>query len=152
MSNKLTELESKVPRLEKFCFCFEVHLGVKIGTLFLVGLWVVYFLISIFGGGGLIGWLWGLIFTSANIVSFLCVLYGIRNHKQIFLKPALILSVIDVFLGTIEAIVNFFMLRWLSAVWVLAIAILTCYYTIALKNVHDDIGAGPETVGEPTTV
>ena len=152
MFNKLTELESKVPRLEKFCFCFEVHPGVKIGTLFLILLWVIYFLISIFEGGGILA-LWGLIFTTANIVSFLAVLYGIRNHKQMFLKPALIICVIDVVLGIIEAIVNFFLLRWLSAVWVLAIAALTCYYAIALKNVHDDIGSGPETgAGEPTTV
>ena len=36
----------KIPRLEKFCFCMDVHTGVKYFSLGLCILWVIYALAS----------------------------------------------------------------------------------------------------------
>ena len=38
-----------IPRLEKFCFCMDVHTGVKSSSIGLIILWICYALGAIFG-------------------------------------------------------------------------------------------------------
>ena len=96
----------KPPRLEKFCFMFDLYLSVKYTSFILIALWIIYAIgvIVDFGGGNLI---WGLIWTLANIVSFLGVIYGMQKTMKTFLLPAVILVPISVVIGVINGIINF---------------------------------------------
>ena len=45
----------KIPRLEKFCFCMDVHTGVKSFSLGLIILWVIYAIGALFGSNSTVG-------------------------------------------------------------------------------------------------
>ena len=96
----------KPPRLEKFCFMFDLYLSVKYTSFILIALWIIYAIgvIVDFGGGNLI---WGLIWTLANIVSFLGVIYGMQKTMKTLLLPAVILVPIFVIIGVVNGIINF---------------------------------------------
>jgi len=74
-----------------------------------------------------------------------------QKSTKIFLLPALIISVFDVVVGIINGIINFFILNWFGAIWILALAALTAYYAIGLKNVYDDMSGAAPAAGEPST-
>merc|ERR1712226_939928 len=118
----------------------------------LVLLWVIYFVLAVFEGGGVLVWLWGLIIASANIIAFLAVLYGMRNKKEIYLLPALFICIIDIIIGLIEGVINFISLSWLNAFWILGIVVVTSYFAIALSNVYDDIENSKIEISEDVQV
>ena len=45
----------KIPRLEKFCFCMDVHTGVKSFSLCLIILWVLYAIGAFIGTNSSVG-------------------------------------------------------------------------------------------------
>ena len=96
----------KPPRLEKFCFMFDLYLNVKYTPFILIVLWIIHTIgvIVDFGGSNLI---WALIWSLANIVSFLGVIYGMQKTMKTFLLPAVILVPISVFIAIIGGIINF---------------------------------------------
>ena len=97
----------KPPRLEKFCFMFDLYLSVKYTSYILILIWVVYAISVIlsFGGGG--NMIWGIIWTLINIGGFLGVVYGMNKNNRTFLVPALVLCVLAVVIGVINGIINF---------------------------------------------
>merc|ERR1711971_377195 len=87
-------------------------------------------------------WVWAIIWSLANIVVYAAVIFGMMKTKKIFLLPALFVSVFD-------AILNFILLSWFAAIWLIGIAALTAYCAIGLKNVYDDMSDAPPA--EPAT-
>ena len=85
----------KPPRLEKFCFMFDLYLSVKYTSYLLIILWAIYAIgvIVDIGGGNMI---WGIIWTLINIGGFLGVVYGMNKNNRTYLVPALILCVLAV--------------------------------------------------------
>lgn len=96
----------KPPRLEKFCFMFDLYLSVKYTSFLLIILWAVYAIGTIIdiGGGNMI---WGIIWTLVNVGGFIGVVYGMNKNNKTFLIPALILCILAVVIGVINGIVNF---------------------------------------------
>ena len=45
----------KIPRLEKFCFCMDVHTGVLAFSIGLIVLWILYALGALFGANSTTG-------------------------------------------------------------------------------------------------
>ena len=50
----------KIPRLEKFCFCMDVHTGVKSFSIGLIILWILYALGALFGTNSSTGNIFGM--------------------------------------------------------------------------------------------
>ena len=96
----------KPPRLEKFCFMFDLYLSVKYTSFLMVLLWAIYALSSIISAvtGNSI---WAMIWSLANIVAFLGVVFGMSKNVKMYLMPAIILCPIAVVIGCINVIVNF---------------------------------------------
>ena len=94
------------PRLEKFCFMFDLYLSVKYTSFLMVILWAIYALSSIISAvtGNSI---WAMIWSVANIVAFLGVVFGLSKNVKMYLMPALVLCPIAVIIGCINVIVNF---------------------------------------------
>ena len=101
-----TDKIPKPPRLEKFCFMFDLYLSVKYTSFLMVILWAIYALSSIISAvtGNSI---WAMIWSVANIVAFLGVVFGLRKNVKMYLMPALVLCPIAVVIGCINVIVNF---------------------------------------------
>merc|ERR1712080_592627 len=111
-------------RLEKFCFCLDVPTGVRYTGMAFVGIWIIYFLGALLGGGSVGNWVWGLILSIGNIVCFLAVVYGMRKNVKMYLLPALFLCLFDIVVAIINGIINFIILNWFSAIWILFIGAL----------------------------
>ena len=58
--------------------------------------------------------IWGVIWCVANIAVYALVLVGMKQGKKIFLLPALIVSIFDVIVGLLQAIIAFFSL-WIPS-------------------------------------
>ena len=96
----------KPPRLEKFCFMFDLYLSVKYTSFLMVLLWAIYALgsiISVVSGNSI----WAMIWSVANIVAFIGVVFGMNKNVKMYLVPAIILCPIAVVIGCINIIVNF---------------------------------------------
>ena len=96
----------KPPRLEKFCFMFDLYLSVKYTSFLMVLLWAIYALSSIISAvtGNSI---WAMIWSAANIVAFFGVVWGLQKNTKMFLMPALVLCPIAVVIGCFNVIANF---------------------------------------------
>ena len=149
----------KIPRLEKFCFCMDVHTGVLAFSIGLIVLWILYALGALFGANSTTGnGVWAVIWCAINVVVYGFVIVGMKQAKRIFLIPALIVSVFDFFVGLIQTIIAFISLWILSAIIILIIAGVTAYYALGLKTVYDDFlepgstASGNDTVSKPSIV
>ena len=84
-----------------------------------------------------------------------------------FIIPALVISVFDVIVGTIQAVIAFiklWILLWVTqkiysskfeiwifrAIFILIIAGITAYYALGLKTVYDDISSASPAAEEPS--
>ena len=136
----------KPPRLEKFCFMFDLYLSVKYTSFLMVLLWAIYALSSIISAvtGNSI---WAMIWSVANIVTFLGVVFGLNKNDKMYLVPALFLCPIAVIIGCINVIVNFVTLSIFGAIWLAITTAITAYYWLALFSVYNDM-SGPETSTE----
>ena len=129
----------QIPRLEKFCFCLEVHSGVFYFSVGLMLLWILYAIGAIVQSvTGFIAW--SILWCAVSIACYGCAIYGIRKKNKNFLLPALFMSMVNVVLGIIDAVVALVYMWILSAVVVLVIAAISAYYFVGLKNVYDDFG------------
>jgi len=132
----------QVPKMEKFCCCLDLVTGVTYFSFGLIVIWIIYFIQSaIFGGVG--GIIWAAMWSGANVLCYLAVVYGIKKSMKFFLLPALCINVFNVVVGVINAIINFVFLNLFGAIWLLAIAALTVYYVVALKNIWDQMASPP---------
>lgn len=140
----------KIPRLEKFCFCMDVHTGVRSFSLGLIILWILYALGALFGSNSTAGnGIWAVIWCICNVVAYVLVILAMKKSNKMFIIPALIISIFDVIVGVIQAVIAFASLWIISAIIILLIAGITAYYALGLKTVYDDIsGASP---AEPST-
>jgi len=140
----------KIPRLEKFCFCMDVHGGVRAVSIGLMVLWVLRTLVAIFGSNSG-NYIWTIILSLINVAAFFLVLYGMRKPDNRFLIPAMVICIFDVVEEIIAAIVYFAKLWWGSAIVCLIIVAIVIYYLLGLKTVYDDISsAGPPAAAAPT--
>jgi hypothetical protein len=149
MAIKLPE----VPRLKKFCFCMDVPTGVKASSFVFIVLWSIYIpAILLVGGGGFFNKFLSCLWAVLHILAYAYAIYGQMKSKAGFLKWALINLVLFVFLDIIQGIVEFILLDWFAGAWCLALAALSIYYIIGLKNVYDDMVASglPSTGGLPS--
>jgi len=128
-------------RLEKFCFMFDLYLSVKYTSVFLIVLWIIYAIGVLASHGNVGSIIWGLIWTLANIVSFLGVIYGMQKTMKTFLLPAVILVPISVVIGVINGIINFITLSIFGGIWVFLNTGVMAYYWVALFSVYNDMGA-----------
>eukprot|EP00092_Neocalanus_flemingeri_P002860 GFUD01003058.1.p1 GENE.GFUD01003058.1~~GFUD01003058.1.p1 ORF type:complete len:168 (-),score=23.83 GFUD01003058.1:47-550(-) len=141
----------KIPRLEKFCFCMDVHTGVKSCTLSLIILWIIYALGALFGNNASTGnSIWAVIWCVANVAAYVLVILAMRKSNKMFIIPAVIISVFNVIVGIIQAIIAFASLWIISAIIILIIVGITAYYTLGLKTVYDDISSATAAAAEPT--
>merc|ERR1712080_690089 len=120
-------------------------MGVRNVSIVLVVLWILYFIGAITGN-----WIWAIIWCIASILVYAAVIFGMMKTRKIFLLPPLCVSVFNVLVGIINGIINFIILNWIGAIVLLAIAGLTAYYAIGLKNVYDDMSDAP-AAAEPST-
>lgn len=135
-----------IPMLEKFLVCLEVPRGVMYTSGVLAVLWIVNVLQAILtlGSGQLI---WNVIWGVANIVVYGLVVYTIWKDKgKMLLLPAIFVSLFDIVVCIINAILLFISLFWFSAIWVLIIAAITIYYFLGLYTVYRQ---GIPSGGEP---
>eukprot|EP00092_Neocalanus_flemingeri_P004059 GFUD01004369.1.p1 GENE.GFUD01004369.1~~GFUD01004369.1.p1 ORF type:complete len:158 (-),score=26.93 GFUD01004369.1:49-522(-) len=139
----------KIPRLEKFCFCMDVHTGVKSCTLSLIILWIIYALGALFGKSSTGNSIWAVIWCVANVAAYVLVILAMRKSNKMFIIPALIISVFNVIVGIIQAIIAFASLWIISAIIILIIVGITAYYTLGLKTVYDDISSAGPAAAEP---
>merc|ERR1711890_177064 len=110
-------------------FCMDVTTGVRNVSIVLVVLWILYFIGAI-TGNSTGNWIWAIIWCIASILFYAAVIFGMMKTRKIFLLPALCVSVFNVLVGILNGI---------GAIVLLAIAGLTAYYAIGLKNVYDDM-------------
>ena len=114
----------------------DVPTGVRNCSIGLMVLWIIYFLGAFFGTqtGSSAGskfslnlfqspsvknlfsgnWVWAIIWSIANILVYGAVIFGMMKTRKIFLLPALIMSVFDVLVGILNAIINFILLSWFA--------------------------------------
>ena len=71
-----------------------------------------------------------------------------QKNNRLYLLPALYMTLINMVLGIISAIINFASVDIFGALWILAMQAVAAYYYCALKSVHDDMGSAGET--DPT--
>ena len=96
----------KPPRLEKFCFMFDLCLSVKYTSFLMVLLWAIYALtsiISVITGNSI----WAMIWSAANHFAFIGVFFGLNKNDKMYLVPALVLCPTAVIIAFINVIVNF---------------------------------------------
>jgi len=136
----------KPPRLEKFCFMFDLYLSVKYTSFLMVLLWAIYgigSLISAVTGNSI----WALIWSAANIIAFFGVVYGMSKNVKMYLMPALFLCPIAVIIGCINIIINFATFSIFSGIWLLITTGITAYYWLALFSVHNDMSGSVTSPG-----
>jgi len=137
------QLEERIPKLEKFCFCMDTKAGVKVGAIVLVIWYVLILLGALTGGSGTGNSVISVILCLINLAAFALVLYGQHKGESKFLIPAIYLCLADVVIGIIWGIVLFIFLAWFAAIFCAASAFLTGYYFVALKNEFDSMGGEP---------
>ena len=101
--------------MEKFCCCLDLVTGVTYFSFGLIVIWIIYFIQSaIFGGVGtsgvqtlvlilllLGGIIWAAMWSGANVLCYLAVVYGIKKSMKFFLLPALCIRLVNLLLLTI---------------------------------------------------
>ena len=119
----------------------------RYASIGLIVIWIIYvlgaFLGSVLGNG-----IWATIWCVINIACFAGVLYGLAKKNMRFLIPALCLSVFNIIVGFINAVVNFITLSWFSAVWLLVLVGLTAYYAMGLVTLLDQLDDGEAPAAE----
>ena len=136
----LVDKTPKPPRLDRFCFMFDLYLSVKYTSFLMVILWAIYALSSIISAvtGNSI---WAMIWSAANIVTFIGVVFGLNKNKKMCVVPALFLCPIAVIIGCINVIVNFVTLSIFGAIWLAITTVITAYYWLALFSVYNDMSS-----------
>merc|ERR1712179_25048 len=133
-----------VPRLSRFCFCLDVHTGVKYFSIGLGIVWIINSLGALFGekrtGGDKI---WTVIWCLANLAAYVLVLIAMKQNKKKFIIPALVIAIFDVVVSIIQAVLWFIILQWFWAFFLLVVAGVCLYYALGLKTVFDDLSSGP---------
>ena len=117
-----------------------------------------------FAGNGI----WAVIWCVCNVVVFLLVILAMKKSNKMFIIPALIVSIFDIIVGIIQAIVAFaslWIISWVSiclqntdsfflyifrAIIILIISGITAYYALGLKTVYDDISSAGPAAAEPS--
>ena len=89
-----------VPKLTKFLGCLDLYQGVRITSLVLIALWIIYAAISLLNFGGLI---WCLVIAGF----YLLVIWGMQKNNRLYLPPALYITLFNVIVGIISGIINF---------------------------------------------
>merc|ERR1712181_52882 len=102
-------------------------------------IWVIYVLGAFLGGSSVGNGVWAVIWCVINIACFSGVLYGLSKNNMLFLIPDLCISVINILVGIINALVNFVTFNWFAAIWLLVIVGLTVYYAIGLVTMLDQL-------------
>eukprot|EP00092_Neocalanus_flemingeri_P006363 GFUD01006849.1.p1 GENE.GFUD01006849.1~~GFUD01006849.1.p1 ORF type:complete len:154 (-),score=37.54 GFUD01006849.1:211-672(-) len=138
-----------IPRLERFCVCLDVHTGVKYFSLGLMVLWIVYTLAAIFGAGNIGNIIWAIIWCAATVVCYGLVILAMQKSNKLYMFPALIISVFNIIVGAIQAVIAFVSLWIFSAIVILIITAITTYYALGLKTVYDDLSTGGPPPAEP---
>ena len=165
-----TALLSKIPRVQKFCFCMDVVDGVRYvhalkalhcshmcfilvryASICLILAWIIYVFAAFLGGSNSSTWIWAIIWCGLNIACFSGVLYGLANNERSCLLPALVISVFNIIVGVINILVNLMSLNWFAFLWLLAIACLTTHYVIGLVSVREGLYSSevPSSSQEP---
>jgi len=143
-------MEEKIPRLEKFCCCMDIRTGARNMAIVLIILNVLQIVAAAGGGDGAsIGW--SVIFGILNIVCWVAVIVGLKKGIAKYLIPAMIICLVDVVVGVIQAI--FFAITIVgipAAIISLLFAGLTAYFFICLKNNYDDLSSGAAAEPAPT--
>jgi hypothetical protein len=130
----------KLPELGRFC-CFETKQGVMYCSIVLAVLWCLS-LVSAFWSGGLGVILWNVIWSVVGIAVYGLVVFAIQKEKpRTYLIPALFTSLLNTVLCTISVIVYFITLAWFSAIVLLVVGGLTCYYFLGLYTVYNFMAA-----------
>jgi len=137
----------KIPRLERFCFCLDVHTGVQYASIGLCVIWIIYAVLALIASIG--AGIWALIWCVGNVAAYVLVILGMKKSNKLYVIPALVLSVFNIVVGVIQAIINFVSLWFFSAVAILVITALTTYYILGLKTVYDDLASGGPQAAEP---
>ena len=98
----------KVPRIERFCLCLEVGPGVRACSLVLAACWLLYLVpagLSLAIGWMLLAALWAL----ATAACLAAVVFGMDRDRRDLLLPGLAITVTNVFVCALTAVINFFM-------------------------------------------
>lgn len=130
----------KLPELSRFC-CFELKPGVMYCSVVLALLWCLA-LISAFFSGGVGAIIWNVIWSLIGIAVYALVVFAIQKDKpRTYLLPAIFTSLLNTILCTISVIVYFITLAWFSAIVLLVVGALTCYYFLGVYNVYTSMTA-----------
>jgi len=139
-----------VPKLTKFLVCLDLYQSVKYTSIGLGVLWIIYAIVG-FVKLAIGGAIWGLIWCIVNVLAYAAVVYGMQKSNRLYTLPALYISIFNVIVGIINAIINFVSLALFSAIWILFMQLIIAYYFCALKSVHDDMGSSGQNAPSQET-